>query len=163
MADFLSTFEKVSVLDLSRMINLDHFGLAHWGIKPLSMVFAPFRHVILLDADTVFFQNPETSLYDKSYIDTGLLLFMDRTLMSSYSLPSFLATILSDYSDYAKRVGRATRGLSSHEAESGMVVIDKHRHLHALLLVCTLNSFPYQKYLYSETYGDKEGKLHYNE
>ncbi|ETP33416.1 hypothetical protein F442_18070 [Phytophthora nicotianae P10297] len=70
-------------------VDLDHchHKFRSFDIKVLAVVFSKFQEIMLLDADTLFFQNPMTLWDTSKYKSTGTLFFNDRI---SYEL-SYLA------------------------------------------------------------------------
>ncbi|KAL2912044.1 hypothetical protein HK105_208473 [Polyrhizophydium stewartii] len=160
-ADYRAELEKIPnlrTIDLKPFMDTQGPDISGWGVKPFSMLFSSFRHMIFLDADALFFQPPEVLFDSKGYRDTGAVLFMDRTLypdMDSNGL-KFFNTMVANPSDYARTVGRLLRKLSIHEGESGVIVWDKLRNLHPLLLTCLMNSQPHREVLYKAYHGDKE-------
>ncbi|KAF4039533.1 putative Mannosyltransferase [Phytophthora infestans] len=70
-------------------VDLDHchHKFRSFDIKVLAVVYSQFQEIMLLDADTLFFQNPMTLWDTVKYKSTGTLFFNDRI---SYDL-SYLA------------------------------------------------------------------------
>ncbi|KAJ3399255.1 hypothetical protein HDU80_008119 [Chytriomyces hyalinus] len=147
-----------------------------WSIKPFAMMASRFRNVIFVDADALFFQDPEVTgfidnqnndeltcaiqvLLSKSAIfkEYGSLFYHDRTLGRD-DPATWFKSINPEWSHYASTL-RYMRGLSKHEMESGVVVVDKARTgpLHAMMLVCKLNSrVERDAVTYRNMHGDKE-------
>lgn len=131
-----------------------------WAIKPFGALASPFEQVILLDADAVFLQKPETLLKQSAFIETGAYLFHDRLLWQhafrerhdwwkdQIKVPSpALNKSLVWTEDYAE------------ECDSGVVVLDKSRPevLVGLLHVAWQNTYDVREEVsYKLTYGDKE-------
>ncbi|KAJ3020892.1 hypothetical protein HKX48_009574 [Thoreauomyces humboldtii] len=160
----LSALPYVELVDVSKLLDiaaafrgepLVHLG---WAMKPFAMLASRFNEIILLDADILFLQNPEVMFRYQLYRDTGSLLFMDRTLWAGGRLNEYLEELMEGepLSEYYYTHGRAGRTLSAHEGESGVIVFDKQRNFHVLLLACKMNSGPYQQDMYSVLHGDKE-------
>ncbi|KAG6587317.1 FAD-dependent oxidoreductase domain-containing protein 1 [Phytophthora cinnamomi] len=55
-----------------------HHKFRGFDIKVLAVVYSRFQEVMLLDADTLFFQSPATLWSTQKYQDTGTLFFHDR-------------------------------------------------------------------------------------
>lgn len=131
-----------------------------WAIKPFGALASRFEQVILLDADAVFLQKPETLLRQSPFIDTGAYLFHDRLLWQhafrerhdwwkdQIKVPSpALNKSLVWMEDYAE------------ECDSGVVVLDKSRPevLVGLLHIAWQNTYDVREEVsYKLTYGDKE-------
>ncbi|POM76220.1 Hypothetical protein PHPALM_6571 [Phytophthora palmivora] len=64
-----------------------HYKFRSFDIKVLAVLYSKFQEVMLLDADTMFFQSPESLWETDKYKETGTLFFHDRI---SYEL-SYLA------------------------------------------------------------------------
>ncbi|KAJ3017369.1 hypothetical protein HKX48_003578 [Thoreauomyces humboldtii] len=162
--DELASRPNVELVDMSKHIDIyaawPGEALAHlgWAMKSFSMLASRFQEIILLDADVMFLQNPEVMFEYSLYEDAGILLFRDRTLFPGNVLHVFLSELMEGAppSDYYHAQGRASRWLSTHEGESGVIVMDKHRNFHSLLMACKMNSGPYQRDMYSIVLGDKE-------
>eukprot|EP00842_Homolaphlyctis_polyrhiza_P004624 jgi/Hompol1/5162/HPOL_004189-RA len=94
------------------------------------------------------------------YKDTGTVFFMDRTVYGGEPEDpdglGFFLEMVPEPSEYAIRNGRLVTGISIHEGESGVVVWNKTRNLHAVLLSCSMNAEPFKSLLYSVFNGDKE-------
>lgn len=134
----LAALPGVTVRDLSLMVNDDGWKLAGWAAKPFSILYSRFREVMLVDADALFFQNPDVLFDDKSYQDTGALFFKDRLFMPG-SKREWLKKILPHPPSAKVRESRFWTGESVHMQESGVVLVDKWRHFVSLLLVAKLN------------------------
>jgi hypothetical protein len=134
----LESLPGVITRDLSQMVNDEGWTLAGWAGKPFAILLSSFREVIFIDADSLFFQNPEVLFQDLSYEETGALFFKDRLMMPE-SKKRWLQQILPK--PISKRVmqSRFWKGESGHMQESGVVVVDKWKHFVALLLVTRMN------------------------
>ncbi|KAI8613079.1 mannosyltransferase putative-domain-containing protein [Chytriomyces sp. MP71] len=139
----------------------DHFAeearhINGWAIKPFAILASRFRQVLFVDADALFFQNPDTLLkYSSIFKETGSLFYADRTVGRTDA--SFFKSINPHWTNYASTLRYMTHR-TAFEMESGVVAIDKSRTgpLHALLLVCKLNSHVERALVYKHVHGDKE-------
>lgn len=156
-----SRFGDIRFSDVLDVFDDDAVDLRNggWAIKPFAALASSFEEVILVDADAVFLQPPETLLKQKSYASTGALLFHDRLLWkgafkerhewwtSQVTHPSaMLNRSLAFTQDYAE------------EGDSGVVVMDKSRLdvLVGLLHIAWQNSKEVRKTTYEMGHGDKE-------
>jgi hypothetical protein len=145
-------------------------NVSGWDLKAFAMLASSFDEPIIVDADVVFFQNPEL-LYDhESYTKFGTVFFYDRVWPyagGAQRHQEWLATIIPPpYSETLVKSDWYT-GATGFQLESGVVVFDKTRHHFALLAICNLNLpipsailFPDAK-VYNENkqvrlWGDKE-------
>ncbi|KAJ3062998.1 hypothetical protein HDU98_001125 [Podochytrium sp. JEL0797] len=155
MLDIFDAMPGVTTVNIySRLPNIDVEG---WAIKPFSILAANFRNVLFIDADALFFQNPEVIVRQSQiYKEFGQLFYHDRSLVKDQHLDWFLK-IDPEMSKYAAGL-RYTNGLSTHEMESGVVVVDKGRTgiLHALILTCQMNDKEERSEAYNHMHGDKE-------
>jgi alpha 1,3-mannosyltransferase len=125
LVEDIEFLDVLSVLD-NRSMQLDR----SWAIKPFAVLASKYEQVILLDADVVFLQPPESLLSHTGYQETGTLFFHDRLLwqhafserhkwwkeqMKDQKPSAALSTSLVRTQDYAE------------EADSGVVVMDKSR------------------------------------
>jgi hypothetical protein len=134
-------------------INLNSFGsnfnFSGYQIKPFSILFSSFEEVILLDADSIVFQNIENLFYDRKYLDTGSLFFYDQQnkRIHKNNTIKFINTNISDsFSvNYSEMF---------YEQCSSLLVFNKKKKWLSLLGICGLN------YVYENTYkyvfGDKD-------
>lgn len=134
----LEALPGVTTRDLSMMVDDEGWELAGWAGKPFSILLSSFNEVMLIDADSLFFVNPESFFDDEDYVRTGALFFRDRLIFPE-SKREWLQEILSEPISTQVMQNRLWTGESGHMQESGIVVVDKWRHFHALLLVSTLN------------------------
>ena len=135
----LEQLPNVITLDMSYMVRNDDFRLAGWGLKPFALLLSSFREAILIDADAYFLRNPESLFSDSSFLRTGALFFFDRLAAPKQDKKAWLQRILPEPVSKSVQRNRFWTGESKHMQESGVVVIDKWRHMVALLLVCRLN------------------------
>ncbi|KAJ3297757.1 hypothetical protein HDU79_002231 [Rhizoclosmatium sp. JEL0117] len=157
-AEMLAAFRAipgVSTLDITTKFAAADIG--GWAVKPFSILASEFRTSIFIDADVLFFQNPETMVKESMlFKEYGQLFYHDRSIGRDDPVEWF-RSIDPEMTQYATRL-RYTNGLSSHEMESGVVVVDKARtgNLHALLMVCQMNSKEERETVYKHMHGDKE-------
>ena len=134
----LEALAGVITRDLSQMIEDEGWTLRGWAAKPFAILMSSFQEVIFVDADALFFENPETLFDDPGYIETGALFFRDRLMMPE-SKQRWLQQILPKPISKLVKRSRMWTGESGHMQESGVVVVDKWRHFIALLLVTRMN------------------------
>jgi alpha 1,3-mannosyltransferase len=104
------------------MIFDDGWRLAGWAAKPFAILVSSFREVIFIDADSLFFKNPEVLFDDADYKETGALFFRDRLIMPE-SKKRFLQQILPKPIAKLAKQSRFWTGESGHMQESGVVVV----------------------------------------
>ncbi|PNY25299.1 alpha-1,3-mannosyltransferase [Tolypocladium capitatum] len=156
----LEAMPGVITRDMSQMVTDRGWELAGWAAKPFAIVTSSFREVIFIDADSLFFKNPEILFDDPDYQETGALFFRDRLIMPELKR-RFLQQLLPKPIPKLAKQSRLWTGESGHMQESGVVVVDKWKHFISLLLVCRLNgserdSRPGKQGVYELVYGDKE-------
>ncbi|KAF1810126.1 hypothetical protein P152DRAFT_484189 [Eremomyces bilateralis CBS 781.70] len=131
-----------------------------WAIKPFAALASRFEQVILLDADVVFLQTPETLFGQRPYIENGAYLFHDRLLWQH---------AFRDRHDWWEdQIKKPSPAMSkslvwtkdyAEECDSGVVVVDKARPevLVGLLHIAWQNTYDVREEVtYKITYGDKE-------
>ncbi|KAF4336153.1 alpha-1 3-mannosyltransferase MNT3 [Fusarium beomiforme] len=150
MLDVLTVFDD-------RTLKLADGG---WAIKPFAALASRFEQVILLDADAVFFQDPQQLLRQDRFKETGVLLFHDRLLWKNG-----FADRQDWWHDQIKHPSPETEKSLvwterySEEGDSGIVVVNKSRIdvLLGLLHIGWQNSDRVRNEVtYKITYGDKE-------
>ncbi|KAH9263773.1 hypothetical protein BASA83_012807 [Batrachochytrium salamandrivorans] len=159
----LSELKDVELVDLKSVLWVDGSTVG-WHLKPLAVLASRFRHVIMIDADALFFQRPEV-LYDmKGYSETGALLFRDRSLKYltwgyGPATISFLRQIAAPYADgQFIAYSRIMNKVAAIETDSGIVVWDKARVMPVIMATALMNTAPYLTsfLLSSQSMGDKE-------
>lgn len=134
----LEDLDGVITRDIAQMVNDEGWKLAGWAAKPFAILLSSFREVIFIDADSLFFRNPEVLFDDPAYQKTGALFFKDRLIMPE-NKKRWLQQILPKPISRQVKQSRFWTGDSGHMQESGVVVVDKWRHFVALLLVTRMN------------------------
>lgn len=163
--DFRSDLEAIDGVvtrDIAQMVNDEGWRLAGWAAKPFAILFSAFREVIFIDADSLFFKNPEVLFEEPAYNETGALFFKDRLIMPE-NKKRWLQQILPKPISKQVKQSRFWTGDSGHMQESGVIVVDKFRHYLALLLVTRMNGPDRDGNkdegrigVYDMVYGDKE-------
>ncbi|KAJ3111214.1 hypothetical protein HK100_002767 [Physocladia obscura] len=153
--------KTVNILNIfpnfEKLFDMDQIGTGGWAVKPFAILASGFRNVIFVDADALFFEDPEIAFRDSAiYKEFGQMFFHDRS-MTKNGTASWFREINPHVSKYASSL-RYLNGLTFHEMESGVVALDKGKTgvLHALLLVCKMNAKPERDVSYVNMHGDKE-------
>lgn len=167
----------LDVLKLLKPEFIEYFTT--YSNKWLALVFSSFQNTILLDADTIPFVPLEQFYQSEQFKNTGTLFFKDRELTidplnktqlrtlqrivtkllgleftnvsSSPSLHDQLSLRIKDAIAVETIENMLTKGYR-HHMESGLVLIDKRRHLTTLLTSISLQFSSIRDYFH----GDKE-------
>ncbi|KAI8991825.1 mannosyltransferase putative-domain-containing protein [Mycotypha africana] len=132
-------FEDVTLKKIEDYVGYHYTQFGGWAMKPFCILSSSFREVILMDADAFFLQNPEKLFDDKGYQLTGSLYFYDRTLFPDWDVGAgWLNSFLPTMSTLVPET-RWYQRTSTHEQESGVIVMDKQKALLGLLSTCKLN------------------------
>jgi alpha 1,3-mannosyltransferase len=134
----LEAMDGVVTRDIAQMVNDEGWRLAGWAAKPFAVLFSSFREVIFIDADSLFFKNPEVMFDDPGYKKTGALFFKDRMIMPENKKRLLQQLLPKPISKQVKQ-SRFWLGESGHMQESGVLVIDKWKHFIAMLMVTRMN------------------------
>ncbi|EGX89556.1 alpha-1,3-mannosyltransferase [Cordyceps militaris CM01] len=158
----LSGLDGVITREIGPMVDDNGWKLAGWAAKPYAILFSSFREAIFVDADSLFFRDPELLFDDEDYRKTGALFFMDRALWRE-SKQDWLKKVLPKPISLKVLASRYWKGESGQMQESGVVVVDKWRHFIAMLAVCRMNGPERDGQkdkgivgVYDMVYGDKE-------
>ncbi|KAI1495439.1 mannosyltransferase putative-domain-containing protein [Biscogniauxia marginata] len=156
----LEALPGVTTRDISQMVNDEGWTLAGWAVKPFAILLSSFREVIFIDADSLFFKDPETLFEDSDYRRTGALFFRDRVFLPE-SKKRWLQQVMPKPVPKLAKQSSWWTGESGHMQESGVIVIDKWRHFVAMLLICRFNGSERdtrdgKEGVYDMMYGDKE-------
>jgi alpha 1,3-mannosyltransferase len=111
---------------------------AGWAMKPWAMLMSSFQEVLFMDADVLFFVDPETLFEDPQYRATRALFFKDRNL-GREEKRKWLKKVLPSPISKKMKENRLWTGESGHMQDSGVVIIDKWVHFVPLLLTTRLN------------------------
>lgn len=134
----LEALPGVITRDLAAMVRDEGWTLAGWAAKPFAILMSSFREVLFIDADSIFFRDPEIMFDDPQYKETAALFFRDRLIFPESKM-RFLQSIFPRPIPTAAKKTRFWTGESGHQQESGVIVVDKWEHFISLLLVCRLN------------------------
>lgn len=156
----MEAFEGVTTRNLKQMVFDAGWNVEGFASKAFSILMSSFREVLFLDADVLFFRNPEVLFEEQGYKDTGALFFRDRVVAPQFK-KSFLRQILPKPISRTAQKSRYWTGESGEYQESGAIVVDKWRHFVSMLLVARMNGPDRadkdgNKGVYSFFYGDKE-------
>jgi hypothetical protein len=116
-----------------------------WWLKAVAVRHTGFAEVLLLDADNVPARDPTYLFDDKAYARPGAYFWPDLP-------PS------ANRSEWVPAVAWRNVGLDpvcgARPFESGQLMVDRRRHLHALDICVLLNEW--RDYVYQFVYGDKD-------
>jgi hypothetical protein len=144
-------------IDIVKLLDNSILNLKGWAIKPFAILASSFEKTMLIDADVVFLQSPQTLFDSQLFMDKGALFYHDRSLYKSSEETRkwFYELMPKPPSAYSQTL-RIFQGKTGHEQESGVVLINKRETLVGLLATCTLNVGPIRDQSYKKVYGDKE-------
>lgn len=158
----LEALPGVITRDIAQMTSDRGWALKGWAAKPFAILLSSFREVIFIDADSLFFRNPEVLFEEPDYKKTGALFFKDRLIMPE-NKKRWLQQILPKPIPKLAKESRMWTGESGHQQESGVVVVDKWKHYIAMLLITRFNGPDRDGNkekgitgVYDMMYGDKE-------
>jgi alpha 1,3-mannosyltransferase len=153
----------VKILDVMAVLSDEFIHLRNgaWAVKPFAVLASRFEQVILIDADIVFVQPPETLLDHPGYQETSTLFFHERQLEREpgNKRQAFLKAQTANVELLYNCCKKILRGHYRDEQDSGVVLIDKRKLpvLIRLLHTCWQNPFPVQDDVtYKIFYSDKE-------
>jgi hypothetical protein len=144
-------------IDIVKLLDNSILNLKGWAIKPFAILASSFEKTMLIDADVVFLQSPQTLFDSQLFMDKGALFYHDRSLYKSSEETRkwFYELMPKPPSAYSQTL-RIFQGKTGHEQESGVVLINKRETLVGLLATCTLNVGPIRDQSYKKVFGDKE-------
>ncbi|KAK5078173.1 hypothetical protein LTR64_003423 [Lithohypha guttulata] len=158
----LEALPGVITRDIAQMTNDAGWALKGWAAKPFAILLSSFREVIFIDADSLFFRNPEDLFEERDYKRTGALFFRDRLIMPE-NKKRWLQQVLPKPIPKLAKESRMWTGESGHMQESGVVVVDKWKHFIAMMLITRFNGPDRDGNkekgitgVYDMMYGDKE-------
>lgn len=155
-----NNIETVNLLDYfdDNIAGLQNGGFAQ---KPFAMLASRFQKVILLDADTVFLQNPDHIFEtEPGLAETGTLFWHDRAFFQSDASNGDRHSWLNGFMDGREPSGMLNQSLFwtegvYHEMESGVVCMDKARPgvFMSLVFATWMNTREVRSVTYAHTYG----------
>eukprot|EP00798_Chlamydomonas_sp_ICE-L_P010063 gene10063-7957_t len=127
-----------------------HVQLEKYVGKVYSLLLSNFSEVLMLDADCIPVQHPETWFSHPEYKRVGNLFWPDAWTDKVHD------TLYSDFglNETAKALLLQGRGYSKRDTESGQLVINRGRHLDTLEYIFFINSFP--GLVQESAWGDKD-------
>ncbi len=144
------------LVETPAVLGLDPAALAGYAIKPHAVAASSFAEVLLVDADALFFTQPERAFEQAAYRATGSLLFPDRDfeerrLRRHRRGMRWLGALLGDPERLAPIRHRR------HLVDSGLVAWDHGRvPREAIDFACALNRPPLALDFHRHFHGDKE-------
>ncbi len=152
---------QVGLMDVTQYFDNNMLKLEGYAIKPFALLAAPFKEVILIDADCVLLRDPEVLFSDEGYLRHHIILFTDRTVLRdekrSAMQKHWFATQMPLPLSETVLQSRMYKGKSAFEVESGVVVWNKKHRFCGLLAACKMNAFVERtKLVYQVFWGDKE-------
>ncbi|KAI9007837.1 mannosyltransferase putative-domain-containing protein [Hyaloraphidium curvatum] len=148
----------VTVRDIRHLFDHEVADLGGWAIKPFAVLGSSFREVIFVDADVVFMQPPDNLFHHQLYLDTGALFFRDRHNLfpDSKGHGDWLRSVMPRPPSDTIRQRKMYMGKGQHEMESGVMAIDRWRHLEGLVAAAKLMSKEWREGSGKWALGDKE-------
>ncbi|GAX76848.1 hypothetical protein CEUSTIGMA_g4294.t1 [Chlamydomonas eustigma] len=133
-------------------------GLHRKGLSPksytgkvYSLLVSEFRHVLMIDADSMPTQPPEVFFLHPQYLSVGNMFWpsawQDKVRDRGYTMHGLTPS-------ETKKVINAGKGYSPRDTESGQVLIDRGKHLDVLEYLLWINSYPEK--LKGSMWGDKD-------
>ncbi|KAI8900107.1 mannosyltransferase putative-domain-containing protein [Globomyces pollinis-pini] len=150
----IQVISNTKLVDISELLDQKIVQINGWSIKPFAVLLSTFQNAILIDADIVFLQSPELLVDSIGFRTHGALFFKDRTLgeIVPKSLEWLKSLMATPPSDKSKNL-RIFKGISEHEQDSGVLLINKKERFSGLLATCILNVGGVRKIVYDR---DKE-------
>ena len=125
--------------------------LRSFACKPFAALASSFDHILLADANALFFAKPDDLFSLYSYQSAGVQLFADYIrsfrILDPWLITTYLGRGERDLEAYRKVTGDA-------EIDSSVVLIDRRRRHRYLHLVCALNWW--RGMTWRHTWGDKD-------
>lgn len=148
----------VTVRDIRYLFDHRIADLGGWHIKPFAVLGSAFREIIFVDADVYFMQPPDNLFYHPLYLETGALFFRDRHNLfpDSRGHGEWLRSVMPNPPSDTLRGHRMFQGKGQHDLESGVMVIDRWRHMEGLLAASKLISKEWREGANKWALGDKE-------
>ncbi|KAJ3302273.1 hypothetical protein HDV03_005212 [Kappamyces sp. JEL0829] len=157
----MNELPKTTARDLYQLFDGSKLDIWGWAIKAFALMACSFQEAILIDADVIFLQAPENLFHTKIYQQHRALFFQDRSMVS-VSMEQVEGT-----KEYIERLApkplsgpmlhlRLFHDHSSHQQESGVVVVDKLARFYGMMATCMLNVGLIRQESYKHMYGDKE-------
>ncbi|KAK6465775.1 mannosyltransferase putative-domain-containing protein [Scheffersomyces coipomensis] len=152
----------VNVRNVIHQNYLDKFSV--WGNKFLATLFNSFEEFILLDADAVLVKNPDYFFNLPEFKDMGAYFYKDRSAAEfrpssdSYFFKKLAPSLIDNFMFDIPVITEKSLNINFfdgmvHYMESGVVVINKVKHMNSILLLPQLY---FMEPVRLRSYGDKE-------
>lgn len=155
-----NSISNTTTVDIQELVDVDSINISGWSVKTFAMLLSSFKEAMLVDADVVFMQSPETFFKTRTFQNHRALFFQDRTINIDKNRgkvqETFLKALTIDLSSERLVENRYASGKGEHQQESGVVLIDKNDRFQGLVAACILNSGDFKKETYKYVHGDKE-------
>ena len=140
----LESADHVKAKSIKTYFDTKTINIKGWEIKPFALLASSFKKAILIDARTVLLQPPENFFNNPMFLKTGALFFKERTVKSSDSksakkINSIVEKLLPKPISEDVTNMQILNRLSSHQQDSGVVVVDKDRVFAGLMATAFLN------------------------
>jgi predicted transcriptional regulator len=148
---------NTKVVDITRIFDNEIAGIKGWAIKPFAILASSFETVLLMDADVVFFQNPDNLLRSDFLLEHNTIFFRDRSLFEcDKKTEKWFHDIMPKPPSSYSQTFRMFNGKTAHEQESGVVVVNKKKAFVGLLAASAFNVKSLRDHTYRRVFGDKE-------
>ncbi|KAI8907954.1 alpha-mannosyltransferase, partial [Gorgonomyces haynaldii] len=151
--------QNVTLIDLEKILPPEKIDFDGWSNKPAMLLAAPCEECVLMDSDVWWLQSPERAFEQSKYLETGMLLYKDRTVPVEEwdEIGSDWVKGLVPPEGLPKIADlRIMQHKSMHEVESGVVIVNKRKRFLGLLFVTYLNAKEITPESYDTFLGDKE-------
>ncbi len=178
----LLQYDGVSIHDIVSVIDMPANHFRGFQIKGYLPQVSNFDEVIIMDADLIFYEDPEKLFHHEGYVRTGAFFFCDQESYNFFGYPrvsgrlyhgglssyyrarkALFTSLIKEPSSYfpdkwkiywQENEPSTLNPFPSEHQESGCVVIDKKRHVEGLKNIQELNRRYKETYKY--VWGDKE-------
>lgn len=159
--------QDVTMVNLSKVVSPEYFSkFLSFSNKWLAILFTSFKEVIMMDCDVIPFLKPEEYFKLQPYLNNNAVFYKDRELPDKVPPPflqfykDILASSLERKAFHTNRVtpeflntNRFFRDSAKHQMESGLVIMDRSRHLIGLIIALNMQ---FWRLTSRPVYGDKE-------
>lgn len=148
---YLLSLQAVELLDISEKTGITEEELIGPQLRVYSLIYSPFKEVILINPNLLFFMNPEILFNEFLYKTTGALFWKDRpTGKYDNDIYSFIKKFIPYKIERNPILLKQSNTFQSQD----LLIIDKSKHLSGLqkLLIITDNS----DFIYNTLKSDKE-------
>lgn len=149
---FIESIQNVSTMALGPKLDLPLESIRGTQARVYALIYSPFKEVLLMEPDVLFFKNPEYLFNDPHYTQTGALFWKDRKYQSYWDKKVYNWT--RKLIPYRKEDNRILDKKGGNYQSRDLLLLNKSNHMRTLEKLWVLTKE--WEVVYNYLPGDKE-------